>query len=115
MGDVTPQPVTELAITGPALQPDGSLATDDLTAFSVEGSVITSASFYQNTGNLSLRLVASSGHYFDRTVMATYNGAPASISYGFLVSKWDVVYVMVNFKTQELTVAADKMCIRDRM
>ena len=107
VGEVTPQPVTELAITGPALQPDGSLATDDLTAFSVEGSVITSASFYQNTGNLSLRLVASSGHYFDRTVMATYNGAPASISYGYLVSKWDVVYVMVNFKTQELTVAAD--------
>ena len=33
VGDVTPQPVTELAITGPALQPDGSLATDDLTAF----------------------------------------------------------------------------------
>ena len=44
VGDVTPQPVTELAITGPALQPDGSLATDDLTAFSVEDSVITSAS-----------------------------------------------------------------------
>ena len=106
VGDVTPQPVTELAITGPALQEDGSLATDDLTAFSAENVVITSASFYQSAGRLSLRFVAASGHYIGRTVTATYNGAPASVSYGFLNSRRDVVYVTVNFKTQELTVAA---------
>lgn len=78
-----PQPVTDITITGPALQSTGKVGTDNPADFHVTtGDAVISIVYdgVYNRGLLRLFLTPASGYYFGRSVTVTYNGISADVN-----------------------------------
>ena len=78
-----PQPVTDITITGPALQSTGKVGTDNPADFHVTtGDAVISIVYdgVYNRGLLRLYLAPASGYYFGRSVTVTYNGISADVN-----------------------------------